>query len=159
MSALAPITIAGLAARTGIDVERIREYERLGLVGKPRRGPGGYLLYSANDAETLSIVRRAHTLGFTPEATRDLLRTLALPPDRARVAARAIALKQLDDVRARLATLHETERTLSALLSDCASAAARRPCPVIAAITARETPVSRAPAATVAPPPPAAQRR
>ncbi len=135
MSALAPITIAGLSAMTGITTAHIREYERMGFIAKPRRGPGGYLLYRADDAETLAIVRRATSLGFTPEATRDLLRTFALPRERARVAARAIALKQLDEVRARLDSLHEIERKRSALLSDCASAAARRPCPVIAALT------------------------
>ena len=73
MPALAPITIAGLAAKTGIDIESIRTYERMGLIEKPRRGPGGYLLYRGQDSETLTFIRRATALGFSLPAIRDLL--------------------------------------------------------------------------------------
>ena len=73
MPALAPITIAGLADKTGIDVETIRNYERMGLIEKPRRGPGGYLLYRGEDVEILTFIRRATSLGFGLPAIRELL--------------------------------------------------------------------------------------
>ena len=73
MPALAPITIAGLAAKTGIDIESIRTYERMGLIEKPRRGPGGYLLYWGQDVEILTFIRRASSVGFSLPAIRDLL--------------------------------------------------------------------------------------
>jgi MerR family mercuric resistance operon transcriptional regulator len=75
MPAIAPVTIAGLARLSGVDVESIRSYEALGLLPRPRRrrGRSGDVAYHGEHLERLWIIRRALALGFTLPAIGDLL--------------------------------------------------------------------------------------
>lgn len=134
MPALAPITIAGLADRTGIDVETIRSYERMGLIEKPRRGPGGYLLYRGEDVDILCFVRRATALGFGLQAVRELL---DLSNPRSGIHCNSvyeIAVRQLAEIRVRIEELGRMEKTLSALTESCPRDGALSQCPIISTL-------------------------
>src|SRR5262245_26071124 len=115
MSALAPITIAGLADKTGIDIETIRNYERMGFIDKPRRGPGGYLLYRGEDVEILSFISRATGLGFGLPAIRELL-SLSDPQAGTKCGTiYEIAVRQLAEIRLRIEELGRMEKALTEL--------------------------------------------
>jgi MerR family transcriptional regulator, copper efflux regulator len=58
-----PRTISRAAREAGVNVETIRYYERIGLIGK-RRG-SGYRVYTDEEVETLRFVRRCQGFGFT----------------------------------------------------------------------------------------------
>lgn len=75
MPAIAPVTIAGLARLSGVDVESIRSYQALGLLPRPRRrlGRSGDVAYHGEHLERLWVIRRAQALGFTLAAIADLL--------------------------------------------------------------------------------------
>mgnify|MGYP003345376045 FL=1 len=134
MPALAPITIAGLAAKTGIDVESIRTYERMGLIEKPRRGPGGYLLYRGQDAEILTFIRRATALGFSLPAIRDLL-GLAQPRSGACCSTvYDIAVRQLAEIRTRIEELGRMEKALNELAASCPREGSANDCSILNAL-------------------------
>ncbi len=59
------LTIGTLAAETGVNIETIRYYERIGLVPKPPRSAGGRRSYGPRDFERLRFVRRCRELGFS----------------------------------------------------------------------------------------------
>lgn len=132
MPALAPITISGLATATGVDVETIRSYEHLGLIQKPRRGPGGYLLYRGEDVDILIFTRRATQLGFSLESIRELL-ALAEPrnPAASCSAVYDIAMRQLAEIRRRIGELTRMEQTLSGLAEECPRQGNATGCPII----------------------------
>jgi DNA-binding transcriptional MerR regulator len=59
------LRIGEVSKRSGVGVEALRFYERLGLLGKPVRAASGYRLYDADALDRLEFIRRAQMLGFT----------------------------------------------------------------------------------------------
>jgi DNA-binding transcriptional MerR regulator len=59
--------IGAVARRAGIGVETLRYYERLGLLGSPRRTESGYRLYTDAIFARLDFIRKAQAMGFTLE--------------------------------------------------------------------------------------------
>ena len=96
------MTIGGLARQSGVAVETIRYYERIGLLPAPRRSRGRHRLYEPGHVARLEFVRRARQLGYPLAEVRALLR-LAEEGRPACAAARAITIRHLAEVRSRLA--------------------------------------------------------
>ena len=126
-------TIGALARQAGVNVETIRYYQRRGLIGEPRRPPGGIRRYGEPHAERLRFIRQAQALGFSLEEVKELL---ALEDGQhCREAERLGAIK-LAAVRERLGQLRRVERALAALVNQCHSNAGRVRCPLMAALGA-----------------------
>jgi MerR family mercuric resistance operon transcriptional regulator len=126
-------TIGALARQAGVNVETIRYYQRRGLIGEPRRPPGGIRRYGEPHAERLRFIRQAQALGFSLEEVKELL---ALEDGQhCREAERLGAIK-LAAVRERLGQLRRVERALAALVDQCHRNAGRVRCPLMAALGA-----------------------
>jgi MerR family mercuric resistance operon transcriptional regulator len=67
------LTIGPLSERTGVNIETIRYYERIGLLPAPPRSLGRHRLYDAEQSQRLSFVRRSRELGFSIAEIRALL--------------------------------------------------------------------------------------
>lgn len=65
--------IGDLSRQTGVNIETIRYYERIGVLPKPARQPNGRRTYSPADAERLGFIRHARELGFDLPSIRILL--------------------------------------------------------------------------------------
>ena len=98
------LAIGELARATATKVERIRYYERIGLLPKPARTSGNYRSYSPAHLARLSFIRRARDLGFSIEQVRELL-GLSDQRDRPCDAVDAIAREHLIDVERRIRDL------------------------------------------------------
>src|SRR3546814_12856087 len=70
-------SIGQVAERTGVNLETIRYYERIGLMPAPPRTQGGRRVYDRTHLRRLGFVRRSLQLGFSIEAIRTLLRLVA----------------------------------------------------------------------------------
>src|SRR5882724_9468860 len=57
--------IGAVARRASLGVETLRYYERLGLLGSPRRTDSGYRLYGDSIFPRLDFIRKAQAMGFT----------------------------------------------------------------------------------------------
>ena len=123
------ITIGALSRRTGVNIETIRYYERIGMLPAPPRTAGGYRIYGPVDVRTLAFIRRSRELGFTLEEIRALL-DLGGPMQAPCADVREIAAKHLDGVRARIADLRKLERLLAGTIERCADGTAPE-CPVL----------------------------
>jgi MerR family mercuric resistance operon transcriptional regulator len=122
----------GLAAdQSGVSIETIRYYERIGLVPKPRRTSGGRRVYAEDDVRRLAFIRRARALGFSLDEVRGLL-ALATSPD-ACPEVRELTMAHLARVRARIEELRRLERSLEARVAACADGG-RAGCPIIEAL-------------------------
>src|SRR3546814_908405 len=66
--------IGTLSGRTGVNIETIRYYERIGVMPKPPRSVGGQRVYDAGHLKRLAFIRRSRELGFSLDEIRALLR-------------------------------------------------------------------------------------
>ena len=107
-----------LARRTGVNLETIRYFERVGMLSAPARTQGGHRIYGEKDVRALEFIRRARELGFTPEEVRAIL-ALGGPGKAACAEVRDIAAHHLAQVRAKMADLAEIERLLATTIEHC----------------------------------------
>jgi MerR family mercuric resistance operon transcriptional regulator len=134
----APFSIGGLARLTGVKIETIRYYERIGLLATPLRGQSGYRLYGLADVKRLNFIRRARALGFGLSEVRTLLQ-LAGSESRSCAEARRLGTAHLASVEAKIADLEKMRRLLRELIARCAGGALPE-CPLIDALFAERAP-------------------
>lgn len=105
-----PITIGGLSKRTGVNIETIRYYERIGVLPGAPRTSGGHRLYDEDHLKRLTFVRRSRELGFPLEEVRGLLRMVdgdGYSCDEVK----ALTLDHLADIRRKIADLKNRRRS------------------------------------------------
>lgn len=107
-----------LSERSGVNIETIRYYERVGLLPKPQRSAAGYRLYRTADSDRLCFIRRARDLGFSLDEVRRLL-DLADQKSRSCRRVHDIAVEHLAEVRAKIDDLRRMERVLATLVKAC----------------------------------------
>jgi DNA-binding transcriptional MerR regulator len=71
------LRIGEVAERTGVSVDTIRHYERLGLLPKAARTSAGYRQYSPSAVERVRLVRHALRFGFSLRDIAGFLRVRA----------------------------------------------------------------------------------
>jgi MerR family mercuric resistance operon transcriptional regulator len=129
------LAIGQLSKRTGVNIETIRYYERIGLLAKPARSNGGYRLYGPADGQRLSFIRRSRELGFSLDEIRTLL-DLA-HGEKSCDQVHAITVHHAAEIRRKIADLKRLERALAAMAALCETAPPDR-CPIIDALAASE---------------------
>ena len=65
--------IGELAARSGVDAQTIRYYERIGLLPAPKRTQSRYRVYGEEDERRLRFVRSARGVGLSLGEVREVL--------------------------------------------------------------------------------------
>lgn len=115
---------------SGVHLETIRYYERIGLIPAPGRTEGGHRAYDAPALRRLTFVRRARELGFSIEEIRALL-GLAEPGHRACQEVRVVAETHLNDVRAKIADLARLATILADTVGRCTEDGPAPLCPVL----------------------------
>lgn len=126
------LAIGALSRHTGVNVETVRYYERIGLLPLPARSDGGHRMYGTRHLKRLGFIRKARDLGFTIEEIRTLLGLLD-ERDQPCSEAREIASKRLADVRDKIAALQKMEAVLADLVEQCAHGPALE-CPLLEAL-------------------------
>lgn len=107
-----------LAGQTGVNIETIRYYEKIGLMPDPTRSSGGHRIYDQTHLKRLSFIRRSRELGFTLQEIRELLE-LVDGGDYTCADVRDRTLTHLDDVAKKIRDLEKMRRTLKAMASKC----------------------------------------
>jgi len=110
--------IGEVSASTGINMETIRYYERIGLVPKPPRSAGGRRNYDGTDLQRLAFVRRCRDIGFSIDDIRSLL-TLAAPGHRSCSSVQIIAENHCKSIETRIADLVRLHALLSVTIKQC----------------------------------------
>jgi len=116
-TAKSPLTIGGLANTTGVKIETIRYYEKIGMLAEPARNQVGYRQYAPEHVASLNFIRRARELGFPLETIRDLIRLN--DGSTCCEQARAVTIAHRQDVRRKIADLERLDRALKDLIDDC----------------------------------------
>jgi MerR family transcriptional regulator, mercuric resistance operon regulatory protein len=66
-------SIGALSRETGVNIETIRYYERIGIMPEPDRTANGYRQFNHDQLKRLIFVRKCRELGFSLREVRTLL--------------------------------------------------------------------------------------
>jgi MerR family mercuric resistance operon transcriptional regulator len=129
-----PLPIGRLSETTGVNIETIRYYERVGLLPAPARSADRHRLYNETQVQRVSFIRRSRELGFSLNDVRALL-TLADNGDAAYFDTKELTLRHLADVRGKIASLRKLARALTAMTDAC-QPGSQRSCPILDTLNA-----------------------
>lgn len=110
--------IGEIAKTSGIAVETIRYYEKIGLLPEPGRDASGYRSYRQAHLDRLLFIKRCRNLDMAQDEIRELIR-LAENPEADCSGVDALLARHLDHVRERLKELTSLEQTLVQLQEAC----------------------------------------
>lgn len=127
------LSIGALSKHSGVHIETIRYYEKIGVMPAPARSAGGYRIYRRDHLKRLSFVRRGRELGFSLDDLRGLLR---LVDGHAHTCAevRTLTLEHLAEVRRKITDLRRIERVLAEIIVQCTGDRVPQ-CPIIDALS------------------------
>jgi len=112
------LLIGEMSRRTGVHIETIRYYERIGVMPRPKRSEGGHRLYDESQLNRLAFIKRSRDLGFSLKQVLTLL-TLVDSGAMACSEVHALTVNHLTDVKSKIADLRKLERALKDLAAQC----------------------------------------
>jgi MerR family transcriptional regulator, copper efflux regulator len=130
---MADIGIGQLARRSGVPIDTVRHYEKIGLLKPSTRLASGYRRYGVAEQKRLRFIRRAKALGFALDDIRSLL-ALSAGNDVDRI--RRAAAARLQDIERRMAELARIRDSLRALVQACPGHGRAQDCPILNALAA-----------------------
>lgn len=111
-------TIGALGKLTGVNIETIRYYERIGLLPGAARTSSNYRVYGDTHVRRLTFIRKARDLGFPIETVRRML-ALSDQPDRPCGEVDALVVEQMREVERKIADLERLWEELDRLAHQC----------------------------------------
>ncbi|MBA4503695.1 Cd(II)/Pb(II)-responsive transcriptional regulator [Marinobacterium sp. 3-1745] len=129
--------IGDIATATGLSVETIRYYEKIGLLPPPARSENGYRHYRPLHLERLQFIKRCRSLDMAQDEIRQLI-DLARQPDADCRDVDALLARHLQHVRERLQELASLEQTLVQLQSACSQGKTVRECGILDGLNAHQ---------------------
>lgn len=129
----AGMTIGRLAEASGVHVETIRYYQRLGLMPTPGRQHNSVRRYGEDSVRRLRFIKRSQALGFSLEEVSLLLR---LSHGEHCAETRTLAQQKKQLVGTKIADLRGIEAALDKLIRACGSGRSGRGCPIIESLSA-----------------------
>ena len=126
--------IGALSAATGVNIETIRYYERIGIMPAPPRTKGRQRAYAEDHLKQLAFIRRSRELGFSLDEVRALL---GLAGGHALTCAevREMAHAHIADIRQKVNDLKKLDRVMSNLAARCHGRTVPE-CPILDALSA-----------------------
>ena len=123
------LTIGKLSLETGVHIETIRYYEKIGLLSSPPRSEGGHRLYSREHLARLIFLRRSRELGFSLEEIRTLL-GLVEGGDYTCGKVKTLTVQHLQNVRQKIRDLQKLEGALATMAVQCDGGVTQE-CPIL----------------------------
>ncbi len=111
-------TIGEAAKEAGVTTRAVRLYEAKGLLAAAERTDSGYRLFTSDDVETLSFIRRGRRLGLSLEGIAEILELSqgGAPCDRTR----ALLDERVHEIDATITDLQQLRATIvAARQTDC----------------------------------------
>jgi MerR family mercuric resistance operon transcriptional regulator len=133
---MSTLTTGRLSHETGVGIETIRFYERIGLLAEPPRRASGYRQYPEEAVRQLRFIKRAQELGFSLNAIKELL-ALRLDPPSDCEDLRARAEAKITAIEGKIRHLQRMTRALRTLASACPGQGTTAACPIVEALEDR----------------------
>ena len=132
MKAMDALTIGKLSQQSGVNIETIRYYEKIGVMPAPGRNAGGFRIYEPDHLKRLSFVRRGRQLGFSLDEIRSLLR-LVDGHRHTCAEVHALMLSHLAEIRRKIRDLRRLQRAMAEMAARCSGESVPE-CPIVDAL-------------------------
>jgi MerR family transcriptional regulator, mercuric resistance operon regulatory protein len=132
MKAMDALTIGNLSKQSGVNIETIRYYEKIGVMPAPRRSVGGFRIYGPDHIKRLGFVRRSRQLGFSLDEIRNLLR-LVDGHGHTCAEVHALMLSHLAEIRRKIRDLRRLQRAMAEMAARCSGESVPE-CPIVDAL-------------------------
>lgn len=130
------VGIGQLAKQSGVPIDTVRHYERIGLLKPAVRLASGYRRYGEAEQKRLHFIRRAKVLGFTLDEIQGLL---SLSARRNVEQVRRAASTRLADVEHRIEELARVRDSLRQLIAACPGHGRAEDCPILNALAGEDS--------------------
>ena len=124
------MSIGALSKKSGIGIETIRYYERIGVLAPVGRKTSGYRVYDNDSSRTLRFLKNAQGLGFSLAEIKDLLKLRVNKASRCEDV-QIRAAKHLQDVEDKIKKLESIQVILSKLIRQCQTRKTSNSCPIL----------------------------
>ena len=132
MKAMDVLSIGKLSKQSGVNIETIRYYEKIGVMPAPGRNAGGFRIYEPDHLKRLSFVRRSRQLGFSLDEIRNLLR-LVDGHGHTCAEVHALMLSHLAEIRRKIRDLRRLQRAMAEMAAQCSGESVPE-CPIVDAL-------------------------
>ena len=126
-------TIGQLAKAVSVNIQTVRYYERLRLLGPSARRPSGYRIYGEDEKQRLRFIKNAQALGFTLQEIAELLKLSVTSTARCGDVQRRAQAK-LTHVEAKVRDLQALARSLRNLIRTCRAGQPTEQCPILTSL-------------------------
>jgi MerR family mercuric resistance operon transcriptional regulator len=109
-----------LSQETGVNIETIRYYERIGIMHEPDRTAGGNRQYNHEELKRLFFIKRCRELGFSIKEIKALLQMV----DRNDLTCgevHAIIIEHMATIKKKAADLKRLQKSLQLMAADCST--------------------------------------
>jgi Hg(II)-responsive transcriptional regulator len=124
------MSIGTLSKQTGVGIETIRFYERLGLLKPIGRKDSGYRIFDDTSLKTIIFIKHSKELGFSLSEIQELLNLKADKKSKCQ-SVQVKAEAQLNSVREKINTLKRIENVLCELINQCRKRKVDSECPLL----------------------------
>ena len=124
--------IGEMSRHTGVKIETVRYYEKIGLIPKPNRSEGGNRLYNDVQLQRLFFIKRCREIGFSQSEIRTLLSMV----DQENVTCaevHSVTTAHVADIRQKIKDLRKLEKVLTKMANECSRGDVPE-CPIIEAL-------------------------
>ena len=123
-----------LARRSGVNLQTIRYYERVGLLPEAPRSRAGYRQFSSESVRRVLFIKRAQELGFSLKEINELL-ALRIAPGSTRADVRKRAEAKIADIEGKVQHLRDMKKALVRLTEACCENGPVNECPILESLS------------------------
>lgn len=124
------LKIGALAKATGVTIDTVRYYERIGLLSPESRTDAGYREYAPETVKRLRFVRKAQRLGFSLEEIAELL-VFGSSPESTAGDILQITEQKIAEQKTEIDELTQLRDSLVHLALDCTGEGPVQECPIL----------------------------
>ena len=131
----AKLTIGKLAKQSGVTVETIRHYQRMGLLAEPEKPLRGYRHYPTEAVSKLRFIKRAQQAGFT---LKEVAILLSLDVEQC-AEIRKLAEQKCQQIEQQINALTVLKQSLEKLVESCRQPGSAGQCAILDAFNDDDT--------------------
>ena len=124
------LKIGALAKATGVKIDTVRYYERIGLLSPEGRTEVGYREYAPDAIQRLRFIRKAQRLGFSLEEIGELL-VFGSSPESTAGDILKVTEQKIAEQQAKIEDLAQLHASLVQLALDCTGEGPVEECPIL----------------------------
>jgi len=128
--------IGEMSRKTGVKIETVRYFEKIGMMPAPERSEGGNRRYSTDHLQRLFFINRCRQIGFNQSEIKALLSMV----DNKGVTCgevHTITTEHIADIRQKIRDLRKLEKVLTQMANEC-SRGDIPDCPIIETLFAAQ---------------------